>query len=288
MSALDDQAARWAALDPLLPIPAAPAGEVRTGAGWAAVLQPRTPGPDDPELLSAADASLEVTAVLGADPAPGLRALLPLALAEAAEVPGRATVLSWPSRDVAATRVLLDHGFAPLSVVAVAARPTGRPDGAVRTAGPDDLATVLALVLAERAYSVSTGPAVARPGDAALLEAELAARLGGAGTVWLAERAGRAVGVLDGGLVYAAPGSWLAGRLPLGVWGAVHHCGVLDADRGGGVGRRLVEHAHAAWSAAQGVVLHYHPANPLSSVFWPRRGYRPLWTVWEHRPPPRG
>lgn len=286
MSALADQAARWAALDPLLPAPVEPAGEVRTGDGWAATLTARAPAPDDPELLSAATTSLEVTATLGSDPATGLRALLPVALSEAARVPGRATVLSWPSRDVEATRVLLDHGFAALSVVAVAVRPTGAVGEGIRTAGPDDLAAVLDLVVAERAYSVHTGPAVARPGDAAVLEGELAARLGGAGTVWLAERDGRAVGVLDGGLVYAAPGSWLAGRLPLGVWGAVHHCGVLDTARGAGVGRALVEHAHAAWSAAQGTVLHYHPANPLSSVFWPRRGYRPLWTVWEHRPLP--
>lgn len=284
MTALAGQARRWAALDPLLPAPVAPAGEPRSGPGWSAGLAAHAPAADDPALLSSAATSLEVTAVLGDDPGAGLRALLPVALAEAAAVPGRATVLSWPSRDVTATRVLLDHGFAALTVVAVAERPAGRAGDGIRTAVPDDLATVLALVLAERAYSVLTGSAVARAGDAALLEAELAGRLSGAGTVWLAERDGRTVGVLDGGLGYAAPGSWLATRLPLGVWGAVHHCGVVEGARGSGVGRALVEHAHAAFSAAQGVALHYHPANPLSSVFWPRRGYRPLWTVWEHRP----
>jgi GNAT superfamily N-acetyltransferase len=117
-----------------------------------------------------------------------------------------------------------------------------------------------------------------------VLRRELGARLAGGGAVWLAEDDGRAVGVLDGGLVYAAPGSTLADLLPLGVWGAVHHCGVVPGARGSGVGRSLVEHAHDAWSRAAGAVLHFHPANPLSSVFWPRRGYRPLWTTWEHRP----
>jgi hypothetical protein len=41
------------------------------------------------------------------------------------------------------------------------------------------------------------------------------------------------------------------------------------------------------WVAEQRVVghfLHYNPPNPLSSVFWPRQGYRPLWTQWELRP----
>ena len=33
-----------------------------------------------------------------------------------------------------------------------------------------------------------------------------------------------------------------------------------------------------------GNFLHYNPPNPLSSVFWPRAGYAPLWTLWEVRP----
>jgi len=33
-----------------------------------------------------------------------------------------------------------------------------------------------------------------------------------------------------------------------------------------------------------GTYLYYNPPNPLSSVFWPRQGYRPLWTIWETRP----
>jgi hypothetical protein len=45
-------------------------------------------------------------------------------------------------------------------------------------------------------------------------------------------------------------------------------------------------HVHATFAAAgvRGSYLYYNPPNPLSSVFWPRQGYRPLWTVWEARP----
>jgi hypothetical protein len=34
----------------------------------------------------------------------------------------------------------------------------------------------------------------------------------------------------------------------------------------------------------RGTYLYYNPPNPISSVFWPRQGYRPLWTLWEVRP----
>ena len=34
----------------------------------------------------------------------------------------------------------------------------------------------------------------------------------------------------------------------------------------------------------RGTFLFYHPANPLSPVFWHRQGYRPLWTMWIRRP----
>jgi GNAT superfamily N-acetyltransferase len=61
---------------------------------------------------------------------------------------------------------------------------------------------------------------------------------------------------------------------------------VLPGARGAGVGQRLMAFAHAEFRRL-GVTrsyLYYNPPNPLSSVFWPRQGYRPLWTVWEVRP----
>jgi hypothetical protein len=33
-----------------------------------------------------------------------------------------------------------------------------------------------------------------------------------------------------------------------------------------------------------GTFLYYNPPSPLASIFWPRQGYRPLWTSWELRP----
>jgi GNAT superfamily N-acetyltransferase len=61
---------------------------------------------------------------------------------------------------------------------------------------------------------------------------------------------------------------------------------VLPGRRGAGVGAALVARAHTEMAAA-GValaLLHYEQANPLSTPFWARQGYRPLWTSWEARP----
>ncbi|MYX33221.1 MULTISPECIES: GNAT family N-acetyltransferase [unclassified Streptomyces] len=48
--------------------------------------------------------------------------------------------------------------------------------------------------------------------------------------------------------------------------------------RGGGVGRRLTEHAlaDAARNGFRVCVTDWRAANPLSSAFWPRRGFRPV------------
>jgi len=45
-------------------------------------------------------------------------------------------------------------------------------------------------------------------------------------------------------------------------------------------------HVHQEFHAAgaTGTYLYYNPTNPLSSVFWHRQGYRPLWTTWEIHP----
>ena len=59
-------------------------------------------------------------------------------------------------------------------------------------------------------------------------------------------------------------------------------------DRARGVGEVLARHGSLrAMLDARGVdtvLLHYAQLNPLSSPFWNRMGYRPLWTGWEVRP----
>jgi GNAT superfamily N-acetyltransferase len=82
------------------------------------------------------------------------------------------------------------------------------------------------------------------------------------------------------------PGSWTAIRVPVGRWGYVNCLSVLPAERGTGIGRALAAVAHKELHrlGAIGTFLYYHPSNALSSVFWARQGYRPLWITWEVRP----
>jgi GNAT superfamily N-acetyltransferase len=61
---------------------------------------------------------------------------------------------------------------------------------------------------------------------------------------------------------------------------------VVPDARGAGVGRALMSAAHheLRTMGAERMFLYFNPPNPLSSVFWARQGYRPLWTIWELRP----
>jgi GNAT superfamily N-acetyltransferase len=114
----------------------------------------------------------------------------------------------------------------------------------------------------------------------------LQVRLAGQEPIWLAELGGIGVGLIECGYTDATPGTWAVTRLPAGRWGYVNCASVLPGARGRGVGRALADHAHTAFAVAGAVgsYLYYNPPNPLSSVFWPRQGYRPLWTIWEARP----
>ena len=140
--------------------------------------------------------------------------------------------------------------------------------------------------LAEQSYSALVGGTVLRPNAAELKHTMLAGRLRRGEPIWVAERDGAVVGLAECGYSDAVPGSWTATRLLPGRWGYVNCTSVLPEARGQRVGRALMTHVHATFAAAgvRGSYLYYNPPNPLSSVFWPRQGYRPLWTVWEARP----
>lgn len=300
---LEAQAARFAAVDPELPAPAAPPpGEVLVvgdGAGGEAagvVGRHHWPAGSAPLLWSAAEVT-ELHPVLGPAGAPGVSALL---AAWRARVPAEvlaaadsAAAVTWPSRDVVATRAFLDHGLIPLAVLAVrraraatghAAAP-GPPGLEVRRAGPADLETCVRLAMDEVAYSSLVGGSVLRADAEAIKRTTLADRLGRGEPVWLAQDADGPAGLLECGVAESVAGSWLASLLPAGRWGYVNCASVAPARRGAGVGRALVDVALPELErGTRGTYLYYNPPNPLSSVFWPSLGYRPLWTLWETRP----
>ncbi|HEX2301057.1 MAG TPA: GNAT family N-acetyltransferase [Pseudonocardiaceae bacterium] len=297
---LQEQTLRLQELDPLLPPwVALPEGDILTGVTpdrkVAGVLLRFIHRPGSlARMWSAAHVS-ELVPLLGSTGQDGMHALLEAwqARLPRLELPptDSACVVSWPSRDAETGRALLDHGFMPLSVIAVrppSAPPTtpGAADVELRPAEPADLDDCLRLAMAEQSYSAMMGGAVHRDEATALKRSLLQARLSGHAPIWLAELSGDPVGLIECGYAEANPGTWAATRLPPGRWGYINCASVLPAARGHGVGRALADHAHAAFAAARtvGSYLYYNPPNPLSSVFWPRQGYRPLWTIWEARP----
>ncbi len=295
------QAARFAGLDPLLP-PAAPdpAGEVLTaalpsGQRVAGVLCRTVHGPGAPTSLWSASDTWELFPLVGDLPGPGIDALLRAwrQLMDAHGVPDAdsSCVVTWPSRDTEGSGMLLVHGFQPLSVLAVRGTATMPPNAVppglvVRRALPRDLDVALPLALAELSYSSLVGGTILRPDATQLKRAALNYRIGRGDQVWLAERDGVAIGLAECWLTDTDPTARRRFPVPPGRWGYVNTVSVLPGARGTGVGRAMMDRAHGELhrAGAIGTYLYYNPPNPLSSVFWPRQGYRPLWTVWETRP----
>lgn len=294
------QTERLCALDPLLPPAVAPPrGEVLTArcpSGPVAGVLERADHPvGSAARMWSASHVTELWPLLGAAGGDGLRALLAAWRDRMPELglpdEDSAAVLTWPSRDVEACRVLLDHGFVPLSVIAVRtmldATPATTPDRVrVRRAGRADLEACLELSMAEQVFSAQVGGTVLRAETPTLKRTLLGLRIDQGEPVWLAERDGVPVGLAECGFSDAISREWLASRVPAGRWGYVNCASVAPGARSHGIGQVLADHLHADFAAAgvRGCYLYYNPPNPLSSVFWPRQGYRPLWTVWEARP----
>jgi GNAT superfamily N-acetyltransferase len=296
------QAARFVGLDPLLAQGAPdPDGEQLTvalpgGRQVVALLTRTAHGPGDPASLWSARDSWELYPLVGEDAGAGVDALLRAwrQLLDRAGEPDQdsACLVTWPSRDAEVSRHLLAHGFVPLSVLAVRQRPdhpapaAGAAGITVRRATPRDLEVVVGLAMAELSYSAMVGSTVLRPDARDLKRNALLFRIANDDPVWLAERDGVAVGLADCWVTESDPALRRGFPVPAGRWGYVNEVSVLPGARGAGVGRALMAVAHQDLrrAGAIGTYLYYNPPNPLSSVFWPRQGYRPLWTVWEIRP----
>lgn len=302
---MDIQCARLSALDDALPnryvLPRR--GEplmarLTDGTEVAGLVAHTSHPPGSPQRLWSTAETYELFPLLGDRPGDGMDALLDawreqLSHREIA-TKDSSVLVAWPSRDVRATRALLDHGFTPLTCLAV--RPATPVDtklsGTVkmRRAGPADLDAVVELALAELEYAALVGASVLREDAATLKRNAARVRLHTTDRtdpdpVWLAERDEAPVGLAECGWVDTATHRG-EHRLTDGRWAYVNCLSVHERERGTGVGQRLMTLAHDEFARA-GVVgsyLYYNPANPLSSVFWPRQGYRPLWTMWEMRP----
>ncbi|KAA2264773.1 GNAT family N-acetyltransferase [Solihabitans fulvus] len=299
-----EHTARLASIDPLLPKPAqlaaaegqvlltATAGE-STAVGLAKYVE-HAPDSETATWVPLRNHLLTVR-VAGPDQASALDALLDRwaeHLADRVEVGDQETALTvnWPSRDIEAVPALIRHGLAPL--MTIAARPAGRPTLApwatgllVRRAGPDDLDVAVALNMLDVTYDAQFGMVTERAGSSARLHDSIAEVLARPEPcAWLAERDGRAVGLLYVDL--PAHADWIAHLVAGGPVGYLGCLAVVPDARGGGVGTALTAEAHRALDEAGVAVtlLHHAVPNPRSTPFWYSHGYRPLWTTWLRRP----
>jgi GNAT superfamily N-acetyltransferase len=299
-------AARLAAIDPLLPAPAIPAG---CGAELA------VSGPDGStvalgicEHWAGEPGSLELTwgaarrfqltpQIAGPDVPAALDGLLARWRDHLAAVPGvaeedTAVVVTWPARDVDGPLALLRHGLAPRAVIAARAAArraaTGvpaEPGVRIRQAGLADLDEVVRLGLETIRYDAHFGTVIERPETPAALRHEAGQVLAAPDPwVWLADRDGAPIGLLFAERPEFA--GWIAPMVRATPVAYLELMDVLPGDRGRGVAAALVSQLHqvADESGVAVTLLHYEQVNPLSGPFWNQQGYRPLWTSWEARP----
>lgn len=289
------QAARWRAADPLLPSPMTPRAGAVTTLDGAAVARHSEIGPD---VLAASWSALRQfrmnALVAGPSPAAALGRLLDLwdagiATHCAPDDDDSAAEVLWPSRDTAPVLAFTRRGFMPSGCVAVRRTGGAQPGTArgvsIRPLTGSDVAVAAALHLELIRYDAQFGKLTARASTAARIVENTQARADLAEpTAWLAERDGRAVGLVVVDL--PAGSGWVAALCGRGPVGYLATAVVDPAERGQGVGRALDAHADAVLQAAGATVtlLHHVLPNPLSTPFWNRAGYRPLWTIWQRRP----
>jgi GNAT superfamily N-acetyltransferase len=293
---LGQQKARFTTVDAMLPVAADPPdGEqldaTARGRRVSGVLQRHAHAPDSPDLLWSAADVWQLFPFIGDTGTAGMDALLRAWRDRLdAENPGAdsSCMVNWPSHDAEAVRAFLDHGFVPISTLAVRTAPpalAAPPGVTVRRAALADFEDALALLVSTFDYlGLVASPRRANTPD--LLAPQLRRRLDQGDPVWLAEQAGEVVGVAECGWIDSSPGSWAAELLPFGRWGYVNNVAISLHVRGRGVGRALMSLAHNEFhrDGTTRTYLYYNPPNPLASVFWHRQGYRPLWTMWEIRP----
>jgi GNAT superfamily N-acetyltransferase len=295
---------RWRGLDTLLPAP----GDLAAGcsepfqvtgrdgrpAGFAVCLHQVFPDDSLSQTWGTASRFVLTARLRDRDTAPALDDLLRQWRDHLKQVPearedDTSALVTWPSRDITGVRSLLKRGMQPMTVLA--ARPAERPvpaqqaEVAVRPATLDDVDTVAAMEMGVIRYDEQFGGSMPRRRTEELVWADTQIALGKqADWIWLAERAGRPVGLLV--IQPPADATWVAtmtGQRPAAYLSTLY---VLPDERGTGAGSALVRRAHAQLDG-HGVavtLLHHSQVNPLSGPFWNRMGYRPLWTSWEIRP----
>jgi GNAT superfamily N-acetyltransferase len=300
---------RWHAIDPLLPDPSTlPAGcgeplvvngDSGRVAGLGVCVHQHLPPQSLNQTWGAAERFTLVPRLPGQEVEGAADALLAewrdhLGGIGATRGPDTSASVVWPSLDITGIRALLRHGLQPITVIAARTRPSviaAQPSPrrafgvTIRPAEPGDEEQVLDLELRLIRYDMHFGGPVWRGATSRLVRDEIRVSLARADPwTWLAERNGRAVGLLVAQPPQEA--GWIASMTSNAPAAYLQTMFVEGQERSTGIGAALVRNLHARLDAMGVAVtlLHHSQVNPLSAPFWYRMGYRPLWTSWESRP----
>ncbi|NRQ36911.1 GNAT family N-acetyltransferase [Nonomuraea sp. NN258] len=152
----------------------------------------------------------------------------------------------------------------------------------MRRATLDDLEAVAVLTERLVAFDAQFGWVTVRPSTPAAIRLDLAHQVlvEGGHWCWVAELDGAVTGMVT--VMSPARCEWIAQQVhasPVAYVGTVF---VPARARGRGVASALIArvHAHAAAAGVRTMTLHHALPNPLSTVFWARQGYRPIYTQW--------
>lgn len=179
---------------------------------------------------------------------------------------------------------LVSHGFAPVRATAIRLVPED-PDPTftgidVRAPQPSDREPLLDLLHEMHRHELVYGSSYDRPRAREHLGNYLDEAMSRPDWTWVAWRDGRAIGLLT--LNPQEASGWVGPLVSLERVVYLGFAAVTSSTRHKGVGSALVRHAirRARRANVQAVVLDHAALSPLSSTFWHRQGFRPLWHHW--------
>lgn len=278
----------WLAeLDPLLGAAEVPTGEnwVRVGDDLAATWQVTHTDPDMAYALWSADVTENFFFRAASSPsATAFEELLGIWLDSREAVPARLTV-TVPALATQLIPGLLTHGFHPATSAAVRLvgdepAPRHRTTTTVRPPVSSEREELLELLLELHVGELPYGATMDRPHARELLAVYLDEALHRPEWTFVALQQDRPVGLLT--LNPSRDSQWAAPLVGVSPICYLGFAAVRSTARTSGIGGLLVEHAmHRAHRAdARAVLLDHAALSPLSSTFWHRRGFRPLWNRW--------
>lgn len=203
---------------------------------------------------------------------------------QAVRVPQSATLtVDIPAAALHLTRPLLEAGFCQTTSLAarlVVDEPAPSSAVEVRPMSAADRPALLDLLLELHHTDSAVGSANPLPDAHRHYAHYLDEAFARPGWSWVAWANGHPAGLLT--LNPLRDSAWIAPCVSLERVCYLGFATVGSAHRARGFGRALVEHAmhRAALAGAEAVLLHHAAASPLSSTFWHRQGFRPLWSTW--------